>query len=148
MCNRFLKSGKEQLVLLVVSDFDPEGESIAESFARSMRDDFDIEEIFPVKVALTHEQVVEMELPPNFTAKEGSSRYKKFVEKYGENVFELEAIEPAALQQILREAILSVLDVDAYNAELAAEEQDAAHLEGIRKTIQVALQDSLNRERP
>lgn len=54
MAQRFKKSGKEQLVLLVLSDFDPEGEDIAEGFARSMRDDFKIKLVFPVKVALTH----------------------------------------------------------------------------------------------
>src|SRR5262249_55952988 len=37
MAKRFRRSGKEQLILLVLSDFDPEGEDIAHSFARSMR---------------------------------------------------------------------------------------------------------------
>src|SRR5579871_1789829 len=62
MAQRFKQSGKEQLVLLVLSDFDPEGEDIAESFARSMRDDFGIKRIVPIKVALTSEQVQEMPL--------------------------------------------------------------------------------------
>ena len=45
---------------LVLSDFDPEGEDIAHSFARSMRDDFGIDQIELVKVALTDRQVREM----------------------------------------------------------------------------------------
>ena len=36
MAERFTKSGKECLVVLVVSDFDPEGEQIPESFAVSI----------------------------------------------------------------------------------------------------------------
>jgi hypothetical protein len=89
MAQRFKKSGKEQLVLLVLSDHDPEGDDIPESFARSMRDDFQIKRIIPVKVALTYAQVTEMALPPLMKAKEKSSRRKKFVDRHGENVFAL-----------------------------------------------------------
>ena len=48
----------------------------------------------PVKVALTAEQVERLKLPPQMTAKKGSSRRAGFVEKHGEAVFELEAIHP------------------------------------------------------
>ena len=64
IAERFEKSGKDRLVLLMLSDFDPDGEEIAHSLARSLRDDFGIERIEPVKVALTAAQVDEYELPP------------------------------------------------------------------------------------
>ena len=74
MAERYRKSGKDRLIILIVSDHDPDGEEIAHSFARSMRDDFDIEEIEPIKAALTTDQVVEYELPTNsLTAKKSSS---------------------------------------------------------------------------
>jgi hypothetical protein len=62
MSQRFKKSGKSKLILLVLSDFDPEGDNIPESFARSMRDDFGIQSIVPIKVALTYEQTQTMNL--------------------------------------------------------------------------------------
>jgi hypothetical protein len=37
---RFRQSGKARLVLLMLTDFDPDGDEIAASFARSLRDDF------------------------------------------------------------------------------------------------------------
>jgi hypothetical protein len=140
MAERFRKSGKDQLILLVLSDFDPEGEDIAQSFARSMRDDFKIDAVFPVKVALTREQVNEMNLPPLMKAKEGSSRCKKFVEAHGDDVYELEAIPPASLQNILEEAIDRVIDVDAFNAEVEREKRDAAYLDGVRKVVKNILE--------
>ena len=79
-------SGAEKLILLVVSDFDPEGENIAESFARSMRDDFGIDKTHPVRVVPTADQVEEHKLPPAMKAKAGSSRHKKFVARHGNNV--------------------------------------------------------------
>jgi hypothetical protein len=66
-------------------------------------------------------------------AKETSSRHDKFVARHGDDVFELEAVPPADLQAILREAIDGVLDVDAFNAEVDAEAEDAARLEGLRR---------------
>jgi hypothetical protein len=140
MAQRFKKSGKEQLVLLVLSDFDPEGEDIAESFARSMRDDFKIKLLIPVKVALKQAQIVAMGLPPQMKAKEGSSRRKKFVERHGENVYELEAIPPDVMQTLLRDAIDSVIDVEAFNAEGDREKEDAAFLDGVRRIVKKTLE--------
>jgi hypothetical protein len=147
MAQRFRRSGKAQLVILIVSDFDPDGEEIAHSFAKSMRDDFHIEALCPIKVALTAEQVDEYDLPIGGRAKKGSSNYKKFVKRYDDDVvFELEALKPEALQQILRESIESVLDVDAFNHEQEQEQLDAAHLEGARRQVRSALQGmNLNR---
>jgi hypothetical protein len=135
IAERYRKSGKHRLILLIVSDFDPEGESIAESLARSMRDDFNIRRVSATKVALTAKQIEEYELPPEMTAKEGSSRSKKFVERHGENVWELEALPPETLQQLLDEAIRSVMDIDAYNREVEAEQADAIKIEGVRRTV-------------
>ncbi len=143
IAERFRKSGKDKLVLLFVSDFDPEGEDIAHSFARSMRDDFDIEAIHPVKVALTASQVQEHDLPPVMRAKESSSRHDKFVARHGHDVFELEALDPAELQRIVRDAIESVIDRDALDAEIEAERADSVFLEGVRRTVRESLIESL-----
>jgi hypothetical protein len=141
MCQRFRKSGQEKLILLVLSDFDPEGEDIGHSFARSMRDDFGVEAIKPIKVALTARQVTKLRLPPLLKAKETSSRYAGFVEKHGESVWELEAAPPGELQTILRQAIDNVLDVNAFNAEQGREKEDAARLEVLRRRVRGVLGD-------
>lgn len=135
MAERYFASGKEKLILLIVSDFDPDGESICESFARSMRDDFEIENVHAIKVALTHEQVGSRDLPLSIDPKKTSSRYKRFAAQFGDKAYELEALEPGDLQQILRDAIDSVIDREAFNAEVDAERQDAAQLDTLRATV-------------
>jgi ParB/Sulfiredoxin domain len=142
MAQRYRKSGKETLVLLLVSDFDPDGEEIAHSFARSMRDDFGIARIHPIKVALTADQVEEFELPPLMKAKKGSSNRAKFVRSHGEHVWEVEALPPEQLQVILDEAIRSVLDLKAFNREVKSEREDAGHLAGVRQTVVRMLQEA------
>lgn len=111
----------------------------AHSFARSMRDDFFVENIHAIKVALTAEQVERYHLPPNMTAKEQSANYKKFVARHGRQVFEVEALQPAQLQDELRRAIDAVIDVPAFNAELNREKLDAAYLSGVRTTVHKTL---------
>jgi hypothetical protein len=139
MCERFRASGKEQLIILVLSDFDPEGEDIPHSFVRSMRDDFGLENVKAMKVALTYQQVLDRDLPVTFDIKKSSSRYKKFAALYGDRAHELEAIPPADLQQLLTEAIEAVLDVAAYNGEIDAERQDAAQLDVYRRRVLAAI---------
>jgi len=139
MADRFRKSGKEKFILIILSDFDPDGVEIAQSLARSLRDDFFISELLPIQAALTEEQVNRLDLPAGMPAKKTSSQYRKFVELYGEQVYELEALEPARLQEELKSVIDSVIDVDAFNAELDAEKEDAAFLEGLRRKVNDSL---------
>jgi hypothetical protein len=132
MFDRFKASGKAKLVILFLADHDPEGESIAESFARSMRDDFGVANVHAVRVGLNPEQVEALNLPPNTEAKTSSSRFKSFAAKYGWFAYELEAVSPAVLQRWLREKIAEVIDVEVFNAQVEKEKQDAATLQAYR----------------
>lgn len=134
IAQRFQRSGKSRLVMLIVADFDPDGEEIAQSLARSLRDDFGIQKIDPIKVALTADQVRALSLPPtHLKAKSTSSRYGGFVSRHGSDVYELEAIEPERLATLLTEAVQGVLDIERFNAQMEAEKQDAMHLAAVRK---------------
>jgi hypothetical protein len=72
-------------------------------------------------------------------AKLTSSRTKRFVEQHGKSVWELEALSPTSLQQIVRDGITGVLDLDLFNRELQAEAQDAAKLKVVRERVQQLL---------
>jgi hypothetical protein len=143
LIERFRASGKERLILLVLSDFDPGGEEIAHSFVRSLRDDFNLNEndIEPIRVALTTTQIREFQLVPVMAAKQSSANYDRFVERYaGTVVRELDALTPAQLQEILTEAIDSVVDVEAFNAEVDREKEDSVWLNGVRRAVYEAIQ--------
>ena len=67
-------------------------------------------------------------------AKKKSPTYSTYVERYGTtNAYELEAMEPADLIAILRAAINSVMDIDLYNQECAAEESDSSQIIAIKQ---------------
>ena len=140
---RYHMSGKERLILLTLTDFDPEGEEIVQVAGRTMRDDFGVAHVDVIKVALTAAQVQQYTLPTTMDAKVTSSNYKKFVRKYGTGVHELEALAPQVQQDILRQAIDSVLDIAAFNTELAREKDDAAFLATLRQTCLASMGNDL-----
>jgi hypothetical protein len=145
--DRYIASGKKGLILLLVTDLDPAGETIAEDLVKSFRRDFGLQKIEVFKVALTIDQVEYFELQPSMDAKKSSPTYKAFVTKYGSRLraflglserdpvpaFELEAFDPGDLANELRKAIIDVLDIDLYNQELEAEEKDSAQIIAVQQ---------------
>jgi hypothetical protein len=139
---RYWKSGKDKLVLLILSDLDPDGDAIATSLTRTFRDEFDIPEnkITALRVALSPWQVEELSIPPQMTAKKSSSKYQGFVKERGSDaVYELEAVPPEKLKELLRDAIISILDIDLYNAEIQKERQEQSEIIALKTKMQSCL---------
>jgi hypothetical protein len=135
---RFILSGKDKLILLVVTDLDPGGDTIAQDIRNAFERDFDIrvDQLEVYKVALTYDQVIERGLPPSMDAKTTSPTYESYVAKYGTTAaVELEALEPAALQEIVVGAIESVMDMDAYAEELRREREDARTIVATKRQV-------------
>jgi hypothetical protein len=133
MYDRYRQSRKEKLVMLFLGDHDPEGWDIAETFAKSMRDDFGVQDVFAIKVGLKSEQVAQLGLPPNMDAKQSSSRFKKFAARFGPAAYELEAVPPDTLQAWLDEAVRSVIHVNLFNAQVDAEKRDSATIAAFKR---------------
>jgi len=141
MVRRFLQSGKSQLVLLILSDFDPDGEEIAASFPRSLRDDFGLWNVKSCKVALSGADVREYNLPSDMEAKTSSPNYCKFVERHGTHVAELDAAPVELLQNKLRDAIEGCLDMELFRAEIEKEKEDAAFIAARKKIVLEAIKE-------
>jgi len=135
MVQRFRRSGKAKLILLVLSDFDPDGEKIAQSFPRSLRDDFGVTNILAHSVALSKADVLKYNLPFDHEAKMSSPNYVKFVARHGTHVAELDAAPVELLQDKLRNAIESCLNMDIFRAELAREKEDAVFIAATKKAV-------------
>jgi len=137
MVDRWKKSGKDKLVAVIVSDFDPAGQTIAESFGRSLRDDFGVPEnrLAVIKAALTMDQIVSMGLPPAMEVKKMAPTAKDFMKKHGNNVWELEAVSPAVLIELVEDVLHGVMDFDLINAEKQKHKEDAARLSAYRKAV-------------
>jgi len=149
IAERYKASGKGKLIILAMSDLDPDGDAIAHSLGQRLRDDFHIGHTEVIKCALTMRQVTELELPKKYErAKTGSSNYDRYVEEYGTDfVWELEAVAPKVLQKLLTDVIDSVIDKAAFNAEVAQERADAAHNAAVREIVLRTLQAQIRENR-
>src|SRR5262249_41366322 len=137
IAQRYKAGGKDKLVIIAVSDLDPDGDAIAHSLGQRLRDDFAIEQTEVIKCALTMEQVRRLNLPEKFErAKVKSPNFKRYVDAYHTDfVWELEAVPPKVLQRLLKGTINAVIDTKAFNAEVTAERADAGHNAAVREIV-------------
>lgn len=135
LVKRFKDSKKKNLVILFLTDLDPAGDVIAESVVKSLAMDFGQEVHRAVKVCITPEDVkkhnIFSKMIPKGTTKEA------FLKKYGKGAkaYELDAMRTEDIQENLRNAIESVLDMDAFRAEFEREKQDNAQLMAEKRAI-------------
>ncbi len=116
------------IVILYFGDYDPTGEDIPRHISYSLVSDFGVDISYFEKVALTLEQIEELNLPPEPT-KKTDSRSRKFIEAHGDMAVELDAVEPRTLMSMIEEAILRFFDRDAYEERNRIQEENRAIIE-------------------
>ena len=126
--NRMLEDDREP-VILYLGDLDPSGEQMTEDVENRASllygDDVEVE-----RLALNPDQVQAYDLIPQ-PAKTSDSRARAFIERNGTECYELDALPPRALIQIVRDGIESYLDMPGYESALAREEADREVMQGI-----------------
>jgi hypothetical protein len=137
---RYRESGKDRLIVIILSDFDPEGEMIPHVGGRTLRDDFRVpaRKLDIIKAGVTRKQIDRYNLPEQNFVNEDSSNRDWFVRNNcgDTSVYELEALDPPDMLADLDETIRSVIDVELYNREVMAVRQEAPYLEALAKTVQ------------
>jgi hypothetical protein len=145
---RFHRSRKKRLIVIILSDYDPEGEMIPQVAGHTLRDDFHLSQrqFDIIKAGVTREQIEDNDLPAGNFAKESSSNYEWFVDRNDgdDSVYELEALEPDVMLEALQNTINGVIDLDLFNAEVDIERDEAAYIEAARKTAMEALKGLLD----
>lgn len=119
----------DRAMIFYLGDLDPSGEDMVRDIGdRLTMFGIDVE---VEKVAITIEQVEEYGPPPN-SAKLSDSRAKAFIKKYGRSSWEVDALPPTILREIIVDAFEGVLDLDKMGWIVEIEEKD-------KKKLKVAL---------
>ena len=135
--NRFrlaYASGKDVRVLYL-GDYDPSGiDMIRDIYDRTMEffdgrgeDDVDFK-IIPI--ALTREQIQRYNPPAN-PAKITDPRAKDFIKKHGATSWEVDALPPNVLNQLLDDSIRGFIDTDVFKEIVNREQQDKNRLSSL-----------------
>jgi len=117
------------VVILHFADHDPSGIDMTRDLqSRFNRYSFNNGEIEVKRVALTHDQVLNYGLQPNPT-KLADTRSNAYMAQYGNQCWELDAIEPSELQRIIKNVVESFIDVEPWNATIGQTKKDRIKLE-------------------
>jgi hypothetical protein len=90
------------------------------------------------RIALNMDQVLALNPPPS-PAKVTDSRARDYIEEYGEDSWELDAIEPAALDTLIEEAILGHLDMGLRQERLDLQDAKRRELSAIADNYDMLL---------
>jgi hypothetical protein len=80
-----------------------------------------------VRLALNWDQVQQWQ-PPENPAKETDARFKTYRDEFGESCWELDAVEPAQLADLVREAVMARQDVNIFDEAMEIEDEGRAEL--------------------
>jgi hypothetical protein len=154
VAKRFDASGKDKLVVIYVSDLDPEGLDMPSSWKKYLEHDFDKKAtvyraaVTPKQVkkynAVTPKQVKKYKLPPDADVKLSSSRAQGFIEKYGNQCWELDGVPEKILIEQVSRAVRAVLDIEALNRAFAREKEADVKLARIATSVRPFVTDKFN----
>lgn len=118
-------NASQKVVILHLGDHDPSGvdmsrdnENRLRMFAQEYGDDFAF-----LRIALTKEQVDQYNPPPN-PAKLTDTRSTGYIELYGDESWELDALDPTVIDGLIRQEIMGIRDEASWDA--VVEEEEAA----------------------
>lgn len=113
-------------VIFYLGDHDPSGEDMV----RDIKDrliEFGCGRLEVQKLALTMEQIRRFNPPPN-PAKVTDSRAKAYIEKFGNESWEVDALPPRELTRIIRRAFDNIIDRAKMDAVIDKENRDKERL--------------------
>ena len=121
------------IIILHLGDHDPSGIDMTRDIESRLR----LFANFPTygrldvrRIALTMEQVEEHSPPPN-PAKITDSRYAGYAAEYGDESWELDALEPQYLSDLIRDQILEERDEEKWEAAIAEQEEERDQIQDV-----------------
>lgn len=116
------KDAEKKKIILYFGDYDPSGMDIERDITTKLRKTFDID-LSVERIALNRELIDEYRLPPQ-PAKETDARYDDFVKAHGDEVVELDALEPEILKKLIRKSIGRYFDRRYWTKEVLPKQKE------------------------
>jgi hypothetical protein len=123
---RYMQKGQRPIVFHL-GDHDPSGIHMTEDNRRALTM-FAGFPVTVVRIALNMNQIEELSPPPNPT-KMSDSRASDYVKQFGMECWEMDALDPRYIQNLIRENVDRIRDPDLWDEELRREVDDKRMLE-------------------
>jgi hypothetical protein len=130
---RFLDHGAQNCVLLYLGDHDSSGEDMVRDISDRLNNVFGVH-VEVRKIALTMAQIEQYNPPPN-PVKMDDPRAEGYVEKFGGSSWEVDALPPNVLTEIIINSIKDVLDEEKMGEVIEQEKLDKKKLLSVVKDV-------------
>ncbi len=117
----------KRIRVLYLGDHDPSGIDMTRDVEERLKMYSRLYDIEVVRLALNYDQVQQWQ-PPENPAKETDARYDRYVDEYGASSWELDAIEPRTLADLVTNSVNELLDQDQYDRAVEKERSMRAEL--------------------
>jgi len=119
--------GKDTTILHL-GDLDPSGIDMT----RDIQDRLDMfgSDVVVKRIALNMDQIEEYNPPPNY-AKSTDSRYTNYREIYGEDSWELDALDPRAISELIAENVLLLTESEKREALIERQEEERGSIQEV-----------------
>lgn len=122
------------LTILHLGDHDPSGIDMTrdnlDRLAHVMGGDVELK-----RIALNMDQVEQYNPPPN-PAKVTDSRWQDYMTEFGPSSWELDALEPSVINELIETEVALLRDDDSFNERLAQQDDDRDELDRIIEDLQ------------
>lgn len=125
---RLRRQGKRPVVFYL-GDHDPSGMHMPVNVAERL-ELFSHGDVEVRRLALNMDQIEEHDPPPN-PAKESDSRFESYAAEHGESSWELDALDPDVIANLIKTEITSSMDEAKWDADMAREEENSEGLRGV-----------------
>ena len=117
---------ERELIILYLGDHDPSGLDMDRDIQNRLGE-FGVD-VEVVRIGLTTEQINQYSPPPN-PAKITDPRAKGYISEYGETSWEVDALKPEVLQELIERFILRYLDLEKFEQIKKKEQEEIGKLE-------------------
>lgn len=126
--NRFKRAVDrgQNIHILYCGDFDPSGRDMLRDIDERLVE-FGADTIKVHSIALTMKQIKQFDPPPN-PAKITDPRAKGYIAEHGDKSWEVDALNPETLHEIIDTNISSLINLDLFNAKIAQETEEKTEI--------------------
>lgn len=127
--DRISASGKGEGFVFYIGDHDPSGMDMVRDITERL-DMFGVTNVQVKKLALNMDQIRKFKPPPN-PANVKDVRYEAYISQYGKKSWEVDALNPETLVELITDAFTEVIDWKVWDRVLAREGLHKAKLQAI-----------------
>lgn len=120
----------QKVIVLHLGDHDPSGIDMTRDIEDRLNLFSGYADIEVRRIALTMEQIEEKNPPPN-PAKMTDSRYAGYVAEFGDESWELDALEPQFISNLIRDEIEKERDQDLWDEAVSEQEKEREQIQDI-----------------